>query len=57
MYAELEQAADTILARLNQSDEFKKRLKTLIENATRNNLADGEVRQVIQLAAVDEMED
>ena len=49
MYPELEQAADSILGRLDQSDEFKKRLKTLIDNATRNNLADGEVRQVIVL--------
>lgn len=57
MYPELEQAAESILARLEQSDEFKKRLKTLIDNATRDNLADGDVRQVIQLATVDEMED
>lgn len=57
MYPELEQAADSILAATEQPDEFKKRLKTLIENATRDNLADGDLRQVIQLADVDEMED
>jgi hypothetical protein len=57
LYSELQDAATEVLARSDQPEEFKRRLVRLIENAIRDNLADGDVREVIQLADVDEMED
>jgi hypothetical protein len=38
----------------DQSAEFKRRLRKLIENATTSNLADDDVREVIELAKVDD---
>lgn len=57
MYTELQEATLAILAKSDQPDEFKRRLLRLIENATRDNLSDSDVREVIQRAEVDEMED
>ena len=36
----------------DQTAEFKRRLRKLIENATTSNLGDDDVREVIELAAV-----
>lgn len=57
LYPELQQAATEVLARSDQPEEYKRRLVRLIENAIRDNLADSDVREVIQLADVDELED
>ncbi len=55
MYTELQEAALFVLAESDQPDEFKRRLLRLIENATRDNLSDSDVREVIQRAEVDDM--
>lgn len=57
MYNELREAADAVLAQSPQGDEFKRRLLRLIENATQDNLSDSDLREVIQRADVNEMED
>lgn len=36
----------------DQTAEFKRRLRKLIENATTSNLGDDDVREVIELATV-----
>ena len=46
--------ASTLAGAPDQTEEFKRRLRRLIENATTSNLADDDVRDVIQLATVDE---
>jgi len=51
----LETAITETLASANdQTREFRQRLRKLIENATLGNLADDDVQEVIELAAVDE---
>lgn len=40
-----------------QSEEFKRRFRKLINNALISNHADGEVRRVLELVQVDEGED
>jgi hypothetical protein len=57
MYAELKLAAEAVLERTDQPDEFKRRLMRLIENATHDNLSDSDLREVIERAVVDEMEE
>lgn len=57
MYAELKEAAEAVLGRSDQPEEYKRRLLRLIENATHDNLSDSDLREVIQRADVDEMED
>lgn len=57
MYTELREAADAVLQRVAQPEEYKRRLLALLENAARDNLADGDVRDVVRLAEVDEMEE
>lgn len=57
IYPELREAAEAVLKDVDQPEEYKRRLLRLLENATRDNLTDGDVRAVIQLAEVDEMED
>ena len=52
LYDELRDAATAVLARSEQSDEFKRRLMRLVENATIGNLSDDDVRDVIRLAAI-----
>ncbi|MEO3470936.1 hypothetical protein AAFN86_03640 [Roseomonas sp. CAU 1739] len=41
-------------AAADQSPEFRRRLRKLIENATTSNLGDDDVREVIELATVDD---
>lgn len=57
MYTELKDAAEAVLAQSDQPAEFKRRLLRLIENATHDNLSDSDLREVIQRADVDELED
>ena len=57
MYTELKEAAESVLQKTEQPEEFKRRLLRLIENATHDNLSDSDLREVIERAVVDEMED
>ena len=59
LYPELETAiAETLATADDQSKEFKRRLRKLIENATTGNLADADIREVIELACIsDKLED
>jgi hypothetical protein len=51
----LENAITEILSSANdQTREFRQRLRKLIENATLGNFTDDDVREVIELAVVDE---
>lgn len=56
---ELEQALDEVLAGASdQSDEFKRRFRQLVENTATGNMVDSDVTEVIRLAAVpDSLED
>ena len=45
---------EALAAAADQSTEFKRRLRKLIENATTSNLGDDDVREVIELAKVDD---
>lgn len=55
LYPELENAIIEILSSANdQTREFRQRLRKLIENATLGNFTDDDVREVIELAVVDE---
>jgi hypothetical protein len=56
---ELEQALDEVLASAgDQSDEFKRRFRQLVENTATGNMLDSDVAEVIRLAAVpDSLED
>lgn len=55
LYPDLSSAIDEILAGAqDQSEEFKRRLRRLIENAATSNLADADVREVIELVTVSE---
>ena len=50
---DLDSALEDVLTHANgQSTEFKRRLRKLIENATISNLGDDDVREIIELAAV-----
>jgi len=53
---ELQQAAETALAESNQSEQFKRRLMRLLENALTGNYMPSDVRQVVDLAELDEEE-
>jgi len=44
---------ETLASATDQTPEFKRRLRRLIENATKENLADSDVQEVIELAFVD----
>jgi hypothetical protein len=52
--SELQNAAAAVLAESDQSDEFKRRLIRLLENALTNNYMPSDVRQVVDLAEYDE---
>lgn len=56
---ELAQALDEVIAEAtDQSDEFKRRFKQLVENTAVGNILDTDVSEVIRLAAVpDSLED
>ena len=45
---------ETLSAAVDQSEEFKRRLRKLIENATTSNSTDNDVREVIELTKVDD---
>jgi len=59
LYSEIEVAvSETLASADDQSREFKRRVRKLIENAMTGNLADDDVREVIELVTVeDELED
>lgn len=57
VYTELTDAVEAVLAQSDQPEEFKRRLRRLIENATHDNLSDSDLREVIQRADIDELED
>ncbi|MDK1389899.1 hypothetical protein QN224_31695 [Sinorhizobium sp. 8-89] len=53
MHQDIETAVTEVLASAtDQSDEFKRRLRKLVENATIGNLTDDDVREVIGLISV-----
>lgn len=55
MHPDLDSAVvEALAAAVDQSNEFKRRLRKLIENATTSNLGDDDVREVIELAKVDD---
>ena len=54
LHPDLESAlAETLASTDDQTAEFKRRLRKLIENATIANLGDNDVREVIELASVE----
>ncbi len=54
LHPDLESAlAETLASADDQTAEFKRRLRKLIENATIANLGDNDVREVIELASVE----
>lgn len=54
LHPDLESAlVETLASAGDQTVEFKRRLRRLIENATVANLADNDVREVIELAWVE----
>lgn len=58
LYPDLATAIEeTLEAASDQGVEFKRRLRRLIENAIIGNLADDDVREVIELATVSEAEE
>jgi transcriptional/translational regulatory protein YebC/TACO1 len=44
---------ETLASATDQTPEFKRRLRRLIENATTENLPDSDVQEVIELAFID----
>jgi hypothetical protein len=56
---ELALALDEVLASAtDQSDEFKRRFRQLIENTATGNMLDSDIAEVVRLAAVpDSLED
>ena len=55
LHSDLDSAvADVLASAADQTEEFKRRLRRLVENATIGNLADADVREVIELATIDE---
>ena len=58
LHPDLESAlAETLASVGEQTAEFKRRLRRLIENATVANLADNDVREVIELAWVETVDE
>ncbi|MBW8298274.1 MAG: hypothetical protein K0M60_01580 [Hydrogenophaga sp.] len=59
MDADLEAALEEAFAATaaNQTEEFKRRFRRLVENALVSNHADSEVRRVLELVQVDEGDD
>jgi hypothetical protein len=58
VYLELDTAiTDALLRASDQTDEFKRRLRRLIENSITSNSPDADVRDVIELATVDDRAD
>ena len=58
LYPDLDSAITEILENVGDQDiEFKRRLRRLIENAATGNLADDDVREVIELATVSDAEE
>lgn len=54
LHPDLDAALAEILASADdQTVEFKRRLRKLVENATISNLADDDVREVIELTTVE----
>lgn len=45
--------AETLASASDQTAEFKRRLRKLIENTATSNLGDDDVREVIELATVE----
>lgn len=57
VYPELSQAIDTVLGAAQESNQFKRRLRKLIElAATDESYRDEDVREVIDLIAAEESE-
>ena len=53
LHPDLDSALGEILASTDdQTAEFKRRLRKLVENATTSNLGDDDVREVIELVSV-----
>lgn len=53
LHPDIESAlAETLASANDQTGEFKRRMRKLIENATISNLHDDDVREVIELAFV-----
>ncbi len=53
LHPDLDSALGEILASADdQTAEFKRRLRKLVENATTSNLGDDDVREVIELVTV-----
>lgn len=44
--------AEALAGAADQTEEFKRRLRRLVENATTSNLPDADVRDVIELTTV-----
>lgn len=58
VYSDLAAAMDeTLEAASDQTVEFKRRLRRLVENAVIGNLVDDDVREVIELVAVTDVEE
>jgi hypothetical protein len=53
---EIEAAMDDVLTRLSTDPAFDERFRQLIRNAINNNLADSDVRSVIDAAPTDHLE-
>jgi hypothetical protein len=56
MNEELKKATLEVLGDSRQSKEFQRRILKLLENVTLSNYTDTDVRDVIELAAVEEEE-
>lgn len=55
LHPDLETALEETLASADeQTSEFKRRLRRLIENATTGNLSDSDIQEVIELATISE---
>jgi hypothetical protein len=57
LHADITASIDEELAELDQSAEFKRRFRKLLENVVTGNLDDTDVRQVVELLTVNEEED
>lgn len=52
MYKELDEAIDEVLKNVQEEDEFKRRLKKLIENSLEKSYLNDDIRNVLKLTAV-----
>lgn len=52
MYKELDEAVDEVLKNVQEEDEFKRRLKKLIENSLEKSYLNDDIRNVLKLTAV-----